>query len=97
MDLWLVQCLCPSRHAIAASVYDRTVTTPEEHEALVTAEMIRSGLAPVCALCGSLVLRYEHGKLPYATLEEAMAAVVASCEAQMQSRALIDRLRQQQN
>lgn len=72
MALWLLQVLCPSRHAIVAVPYD-----PDEHvaaamEVAAATTMAEHGINPWCGLCGSHELHAEHAPMKWATLEEAL-------------------------
>jgi len=94
IDLWLVQWLCPNRHALAASPYDKHRTTPEAHEAALLAEAARNGLEARCALCGSRELHFEHGKLPFGDWASAMAALLETERLNIETRRAIDERKQ---
>lgn len=96
-ELWLVQYLCPSRHAIGASPYDRTVTEPIAAERALLAELSRFGVLAFCGICGSRTLRFEHGRLPFTDWTTALAALRALEDEQRRSRAAIDAARQDRN
>jgi hypothetical protein len=92
-DLWLVQYLCPARHALAASPYDRAVIAPADHEAALLTEMARVGVQPYCGICGSRELHFEHGKLPYPDWGTALEALKHAEAANVATRIAIDRAR----
>lgn len=92
-DLWLVQYLCPSRHAIAASPYDRHVTEPAAHEGAMLAHLAAAGVQPWCALCGSRDLRFEHRRLPFRDWPTAMEALHRVEAENLRSRQAINQAR----
>jgi hypothetical protein len=95
MNLWLVQWLCPTRHALAAVPYDPCrVHTSAEAEALLLTEATRFGLLPICGLCGSTDLHFEHGKLPYSDWDAARAALFDTERKNIETRIAIDHLKQ---
>jgi hypothetical protein len=75
----LAQCLCPQRHCILATAsQDQGPHVLAEHLAQQVREAIeRQTLNPWCALCGARrdLWTYEVGLTPYATMEEALAAL----------------------
>ncbi len=72
----IVQCLCPSRHAIMAYVYDDAEVTPERARyalaETLTAAIIEGPLNPWCGLCNSRSFHYEDAVTPFRTMEEAL-------------------------
>lgn len=91
MDLWLVQYLCTSRHALAAVPYDRDERSATDAETMLLEESTRVGLQPICGLCGSLTLHFEHGKLPYPDWETALMALFAVERWNIETRMMVDR------
>lgn len=80
MKVYILQCLCPERHAIfgiAFAATDRAEMRRKKLEGIAEMEKaFRSGHpARRCGICGSTVLNYEAGLTPYATLAEAMPAI----------------------
>lgn len=94
MDLWLVQWLCPNRHALAAAPYDRDKHSVADAETMLRAEGDRLGLQPRCGLCGSETLHFEHGKLRYHDWPSALTALFESERQNIETRMAIDRLKQ---
>jgi hypothetical protein len=91
-DLWLVQYLCPQRHALCAAPYERPADTAEI-EGRLLADMYRLGLNPWCGLCGSRDLRFEHRRLAFTDWDDAMAAL-RQCQAdQLLTRQMIEHSR----
>ena len=97
MNLWLIQYLCPSRHAIAAAPYNRDLETEAAIEGTLLAMLYQGGINPWCGLCGSRELHFEHGQLAFTDWDTAIAALKA-CEAdQRLTRDLVATIRQDQN
>lgn len=96
-DLWLVQYLCGQRHAIGASPYDRSATSPVEIEGLLLAALHRFGVQPYCGLCGSRDLHFEHGRLTDQDWDSALKRLRALEVENAASRALIDDIRRNRN
>ena len=76
--VWICQCLCPSRHCIMAASGEANSEAAAEHikHALrrTVVEALRLGeINPWCAMCGAkrATWRYELGRTPFATAEEA--------------------------
>ena len=93
--VFILQCLCPARHCIAAIAYEG-----DQHETTCAtlkeflAEMIAGGqLHPWCGLCGSPASSwfYEKGETAFESLQEAAPTLIACSEAQEEAR---KRLRQ---
>lgn len=83
MKVYILQCLCPSRHAIfgdAFEVVDRAEMRRKKKESIAKSEKVfRDGrVNRHCGICGSTVLHYEVGIAPYKTLAEAMPAIRAT-------------------
>lgn len=98
MNIWLVQYLCPQRHAIAALPYNSDACEPAAAEAVVLdliANVVK--LNPWCGLCGSRALHFEHGRLPFTDWDQAVAALRA-CEVEnLVTRRAIDARRSETN
>jgi hypothetical protein len=90
VNLWLVQWLCPQRHALAAVPYNHDEHTPADAEALLRDAGTCVGLRPVCGLCGSTTLHFEHDKLPFNDWDTALAALFAVERRNIESRIAID-------
>jgi thiol-disulfide isomerase/thioredoxin len=79
MSVWITQCLCPSRHCIAATAGE--VNTAEEAERIVATslrealdEMLTTKmLNPWCGLCHALqaTWRFETRRTAFRTMDEA--------------------------
>jgi hypothetical protein len=88
--VWIAQCLCPQRHAILAATNE--ADDRSEAEATLIAQlrthvrrMIGSGtINPWCGLCKAPVesWRYELGRTPYRSIEEAEPSLRQSERAQ---------------
>lgn len=89
-ELWLVQYLCPKRHCLVASPYERPTQTAEGVEAALLAEMTRLGLLPRCGLCGSHDVYFEHAKLADQNWDTALEKLLHNERAQILSRAAIE-------
>lgn|SRR5262245_29495405 len=97
IDLWLVQYLCPSRHALMASPYDRAAIDPAQQEQALIAGMLQFGVQAYCGICGSRDLHFEHGKLPYDNWDDALRALRLTEAANIASRLEIDQARHNNN
>lgn len=77
--VWLAQCLCPSRHCIAATAAEADslgAATPDVLDPLrvAVAKLLRSGaINPWCGLCRAeaATWRYEIGRTRFRTMAEA--------------------------
>lgn len=76
--IWLMQYLCPQRHAICAIPYRPTEHTAAQIEAYAQQSMVDMGFNPWCGLCGSRDLRFEHRLSRSTTWEEAIPALRAN-------------------
>lgn len=75
----IVQCLCPSRHCIAAIAFDDKDLSPEKalegFPMLVNSTVAVGGWNPWCGICRSRDWHYELGRTRWETLEEAMPRI----------------------
>jgi hypothetical protein len=79
MTVWIAQCLCPARHAIAASFAEATGLASAEREVrrplcLAVALALQAGdINPWCGLCGatSATWQYELARSRFATMADA--------------------------
>ena len=85
--VWLIQMLCPLRHAIMAAPFVDDAENPvlaEETQAKLQAqfdEFVASGAVNrKCELCGSTEFHFEVGRTAWSTLEEAIPHL-RKCEA----------------
>lgn len=80
--VWIMQCLCPSRHCIVASC-DLAESETEARQKLdeptraAVAELIAGGVNPWCGLCGAKqdTWRYELGRTKFSTMAAAEPAL----------------------
>jgi len=94
----IVQCLCPSRHCIAAIAYD---PADRDDEAAIAGlrdmlgESIASGvLNPWCALCLSRQWHYEVGVTRFHSLEEARPHLMTAQAEQLLTQLRLTAVRQ---
>lgn len=87
--LWLAQLLCPQRHCILATAYDREENEPAKVEAVLMKAPTTGLLNPWCGICGSRELRVEHGKLFTDDWDEAMVFLKAAEAANLETRAIL--------
>jgi hypothetical protein len=75
--VWIVQCLCPSRHAILALAVEVKVGITSPQKAIedlrdMATGLIRHGeINPWCGICHSREWTYEAAPTRFATIEEA--------------------------
>ncbi len=89
MRVYLIQCLCPNRHAIMGIAYEAGGPSNERLAAfkLVVAQLIEEKtINPWCELCHSRDWHYETGKTRYRTLAEAEIPLRANEAAQAATR-----------
>lgn len=70
--IWLLQYLCPERHAICAVPYRPEEYTAVQIEDITRALLLTHGINPWCGLCGSQDLHFEHARTRYTTWDEAL-------------------------
>ena len=94
MSVYIIQCLCPNRHAIYGIAYE-----PEQlsHDVAMTGfqQLIADWIAnkymnPWCGICESRVWTYEQKPTKYQTMEEAKPELKRLELEQMLSRMQID-------
>ena len=88
-DIWLVQLLCPARHALCAVPYEPARHRHERIEAAMAALMQEQGLNRWCGICGSHDVHAKHARMRVSTWDEALAVLQAEEEKQAVTRALI--------
>ena len=93
----LIQCLCPSRHAIFATAYD-PADMPDDVALATTQATIEGWLArqvilPTCGICGSSSWHYEQRRTRFRTMEEANVELRKLETANRVSREMIDAIR----
>ena len=89
MAVYLIQCLCPQRHCIAAIAYE--ADEPSEEYLVVFKTTVAQSIAggnvdPWCGICKSRDWHCETGKTPYRTMEEAREPLAALAAEQAQAR-----------
>jgi hypothetical protein len=99
--IYIIQCLCPQRHAIMAVSYD-----PEElpHDVAMATfqssieEWVRKEVIdPWCGICHSREWHYEPAKTKYKTMEEAAVELSKIETANRASRRIVDQLKAERN
>lgn len=97
--VWVVQLLCPERHAVMAAAYERTDESKLEDISNGMRESLKEqGLLWECGICKhtdvpkSVDLHFEEGPTRFATMEEAMPHLRKIEEENITSRFLIDLL-----
>lgn len=95
-EIWLAQYLCPRRHAICATPYERPAD-PAEIERKLLAELQRLGFSPWCGLCGSRDLHFEHGKMRAANWDEAWRSLQQGERDNIATRVYFDALKGNHN
>lgn len=73
--IYIIQCLCPQRHAIYAIAYDPK-DIPHDVAMVAFQQQIESWIAekainPWCGICNSRDWTYEQRRTKFATIEEA--------------------------
>ena len=89
MSVYLIQCLCPQRHAIVGIAYEADEPSEERLEQLKSAValMVETGaIDPWCGICRSRDWHYDTGKTRYQTLAEAEGPLRAAEVDQARSR-----------
>ena len=89
MSVYVVQCLCPQRHCIAAIAYEADEPSEEHLVAFkdtIAACIAKGAIVPWCGICKSREWVYETGKTRYRTMEEAREPFAALAAEQAQAR-----------
>lgn len=89
MTVWLLQYLCPQRHAIMAAAYDDP--SDRAHAEARILEWVRTLANPWCGICRSEELRFEEGRTRFVTVDEAEPALLAIGRGNALARALLGR------
>lgn len=97
MNIWLVQYLCPQRHAIMAMPYNRDALPPTDIEDVARTVMADHKFDPWCAICRSPDLHFEHVQMPYTDWADAVAACKIVELQNILSRLEIERQRENTN
>jgi hypothetical protein len=87
----LTQWLCGKRHAAFAIPWDDTKTTAEEIEGAGAALRAEEGINDHCGICLGPIAP-EHGRTTYASVEQALPALLDIQGAQLASRRTLDAL-----
>lgn len=97
--VWVVQLLCPDRHAIMGAAYEREDESKLENISEgIKASLKENGLLWECGICKhtdpakSVDLHFEEGPTRFATMDEAMPHLRKIEEDNVASRLLIDLL-----
>jgi hypothetical protein len=98
--VWIVQLLCPERHAIMAVAYERTDESRlNEMSEGIKAAMKEGNLRWECGICKdtdgpkSIDLHFEEGPTRFGTVEEAMPHLRKIEEENIVSRMYLDLLK----
>lgn len=89
MSVYLIQCLCPQRHCIAATAYEAEGPSDESlaaFEADVKEMVALKSINPWCGICNSRDWHYEMAKTRYRTMEEAEGPLAEAQAAQAAAR-----------
>ena len=92
-DLWLAQYLCERRHCLVAMAYDQRAHTDDDVANRIRREMADRGIRAVCALCGSVVLHFEHARLAVQNWDAAIRQLRAAEADQQRTRLWIESTR----
>ena len=79
MTIHIIQCLCPLRHCITATMFDEGNITPQEalagFQGLMEMAVKVGAINRHCTICGKDVeFHYEDGITKFQTMDEARAA-----------------------
>jgi hypothetical protein len=98
--VWIVQLLCPDRHAIMGTAYERTDESRlEEISDLIRKSVKENGFLWECGICKevdgpkSIDLHFEEGPTRFETMEEALPHLRKIEEQNILSRMHIDLMR----
>lgn len=102
MKVYIAQLKCPQNHAILASVgefeTEQEAASLEQSATAAFSQMLADGKAkPDCAICGSKKLHVEIAPTAFETVDDAMPYLLESGRRQLQTRALIQMLRESRN
>lgn len=107
--IYIIQCLCPSRHCIFGAAYDPDELPAKEagldpHEVYMAMfqHQIEKWVAektinPWCGICNSRDWHYEARRTPWQTMEDAGPHLMQAELEQMLSRAVIDQRKAERN
>jgi hypothetical protein len=95
--IWIIQLLCPSRHAIMGCAYDESETPHDQAmtmfqtqmEKLITSRVLRQE----CGICKATDLKYERARTKFHNMQEAAQSLRNEEAAQAASRVLLDAVR----
>lgn len=90
MAIYLTQWLCPSQHALIASVWDEDYSTAAEVEQLGERNFERF-VERRCAMCNSTEIRVEHTATSHQDMRSANAAALQIAIAYAEARSLVER------
>lgn len=103
MSVYIIQCLCPNRHAIYGIAYDPK-DMPHDVAMAVFQQQIEEWIAtktinPWCGICaqGEKSWTYEQRRTKYKTMEEAKPELKALELEMMLSRMVIDASKENKN
>jgi len=96
MGIYLIQLLCPNRHAVVAVSYDETEMPHDVARAIFEKDfddmVAHKILRRECGICKSTTLNYECAKTKYKTMEEASRELSKLEAENLASRALLDEI-----
>lgn len=89
--VYLLQLLCPQRHAMCAVVYDSAKDNVDEVKATIRLHLEHNHANDWCGICGSTLRTWDNRPLPqFATCEEVLP-LIRRLEAQnIATRAMLD-------
>ena len=94
MRVHITQCLCPSRHCIAALAWEEPDYTPEMAIAKLRSAIEDAVAQEVihhrCGICHSPDLAYEDGITKFESLPEAMTDILRVQEENMHTKRILD-------
>lgn len=101
MAIYIIQCLCPNRHAIFAVTYD-PADMPHDvamatFQSTVEKLIAEKAIDPWCGICKSRDWTYEQRRTKYATMEEAKPEMMQLEWEQILTRAQIEQEKRNKN
>ena len=99
--IYIIQCLCPNRHAIVAIAYDPADISHDValrgFRAQVEQLIEKQVMNPWCGICQSRDWTYEQRRSKYRTMEEAKPEIARLELEQMLTRMVIDQRKAEKN
>lgn len=99
--VWIIQCLCPQRHAIYGIAYDPKNISHDTVRAgfqqLIEQWIEEKTINPWCGICSSRVWTYEQKQTKFQTMEEARTELRQLEVDNIISRIVIDQRKAEKN